>query len=145
MRCPDCNKFVGMDDSNEPEVEDVDVDDEGCVTAEVRIANCCSECGTELKEAQFSLEGQVPLATFRGHVCPDEKPEEGVEASESMPLLEADEETSERTSRTEGKGRGTRTYYGVDIVVRVKCGCGEKSEYVKMSDEVQASGMDELV
>jgi hypothetical protein len=56
MRCPDCNKFVAYDDSNEPEADDADVDAEGRVSGTVRVYLACAECGTELKEANFDLE-----------------------------------------------------------------------------------------
>lgn len=55
MRCPDCNKFVSYDDSNEPEADDADIDAEGHVTGTVRVYLTCAECGTDLKEANFDL------------------------------------------------------------------------------------------
>lgn len=142
MRCSSCQRFVSFEEDEEPEVE-VSLSQDGKVTASVRIVNSCAECGQELCDAHFELVGSVSLAKFRGHVCLDEKPLPGVPEAESIPILEADEEEVERTSRTEGKGRGMRTYNGVKVTVRVKCGCGECQDVVEMSDEVSASEMEE--
>jgi hypothetical protein len=65
MRCPDCNKFVSFDEAD-PEVNDLDVSDNGSVTASVRIVNTCAECGTELKEAMLELEESPDLAAHIG-------------------------------------------------------------------------------
>ncbi|MBU1457050.1 MAG: hypothetical protein KKD01_20235, partial [Proteobacteria bacterium] len=105
MRCPDCNKFVGMDVDNEPEGNGFDIDDEGVLTDSVRIVNVCADCGTELKEANVDLEidlsAEVAAHRAACHVEGDDHE------------LEVTDETLERTERSEGKGRGTRTFYGV--------------------------------
>lgn len=54
MRCPDCNKFVSMD-LGEPEVESIDIDVDGTVTASVLISRNCSDCGTTLKQGSLEL------------------------------------------------------------------------------------------
>lgn len=38
----------------------------------------------------------------------------------------------------------TRTFYGVELEVVVKCSCGELEETVTLADDIQASAMDEL-
>jgi len=129
MRCPDCNKFVGNEE-NEPEVESVEVDDEGHVNAEVRIVNACAECGTDLTEATLSMDGEADTIPCS---C---KPEDRE--------LEAEEAGSERSVRIEGKGRGTKTFYGATLDVTVRCGKCNKEWTVTMEDEIQASGMDQV-
>lgn len=145
MRCPDCNKFVGNDEQ-EPEVESVEVEADDAeaatnatVTASVRIVNACADCGTELTEATLDLEAEVPL-TPEHHRCPPE-----AKGGEPSLDLEAEETSNERTSRTEGKGRGLRTFYGAKVEATVKCRCGKIETTVTLEDDVQASGMDSMV
>lgn len=145
MRCPDCGKFVSYDTDGDPDLDGMSVNEKGEVTVDARIENACADCGTCLKSADFSLEGTVDLSPFRGHVCPDEKPQPGVPPAESLPLLDVEEVSSERTERVEGSGRGARTFYGVSVEVVVKCGCGKASARLTLSEEVQASDMDEQV
>lgn len=127
MRCPDCNKFVSMDSDVDPEAEDPEIDAaSNSATASVRIVNACADCGTELKDATLELEFTLDDA--------DKHDEEGHE-------LEGEIEC-DRTSRSTGKGRGTRTFYGVDAKLTVTCSCGWTCE-ATTSEEVQASSMDE--
>ena len=65
-RCPDCNKFVSYDDSQDPE-PNVDVDPEGRISGDVRVFLACSECGTELKEGSFDIEKDLSNE-FEEHV-----------------------------------------------------------------------------
>jgi hypothetical protein len=170
MRCPDCNKFVSFDEQ-EPEINSIEVDDSGNVSAEVRIVNACGDCGAELKEANFSPESGDPVEPFAKHkedatrtheqrladygVALEEwKTKTGFPPTEALepekPLsteheLEVEEDGSERTSRSVGKGRGTKTYYGFSLGYTVTCSCGDFSVSGVMEDDEQASGMDELV
>jgi hypothetical protein len=132
MRCPDCNKFVGMDTDNEPEMDESGFDEEeGKGTITVRIANACAECSQELKEANFELEFDLS--------------DDFEEAKRDDPDAELEWSFDcTRQERTEGKGRGLRTFYGVEVTVslnNVKGAITTESQ----SDESQASGMDELV
>jgi hypothetical protein len=145
MRCPDCNKFVGNEEQD-PEVNSTDVDCDGNVSAEVRIANACTECGTELTEFTFNTDADAPEEVTR-HIekCHDD---------ENPANLEIEEGTCERTTRTEGKGRGARTFYGYTLSYTITCSCGkvadadgnvvdgEFSAEGEISEDVQASGMD---
>jgi membrane protein involved in colicin uptake len=153
MRCPDCNKFVGYDDSNEPEADDADVDADGRVSGTVRVYLACAECGTELKEANFDLESDFTeiVTQHKADVAEaladkirdavdtaEAKAEaEGVEAQERAAaeareaVEEAHEECeleceveAEMTSRAIGKGRGMKTFYGYHATVTLKCSCG---------------------
>lgn len=133
MRCDQCNKFAAYDDSNEPEV-DIDFNAEsGDVSAQVRIYLTHDECGTELKEASFDFSETVPdeiLAEHKG---------EGHE-------LDAEEGNSELTTRSEGKGRYMKTFYGASVEVAVNCECSSEPIWTHCFEEdVQASHMDELV
>jgi hypothetical protein len=38
-RCPDCNKFASVSTDQEPEIDNLEVDEEGVVTATARIVN----------------------------------------------------------------------------------------------------------
>jgi hypothetical protein len=140
MRCPDCNKFVGLE-MQEPEVDgDPEVskpeDGEVGITLEVRIVRACDQCGTELKEANFTLEA--------GAEMPPEHRGEGHE-------LEATADV-EGTERSDGKpgtpGRYRRSFYGVEASFAVRCSCQKADDppiaTAHAADEVQASGMDEL-
>lgn len=137
MRCPDCNKFVSNEEM-EPEVNDIEMDEEGNVTCEVRICNACADCGTELSEYTFDLETQVDLS---GHKT---------ERAEDQPDHEytIEEDSSERVNRVEGKGRGARTFYGASVTFRVTCNCDTEHSFEcvdTMTDFVQASSMDSLI
>lgn len=130
-RCSSCNKFASLEEC-EPEVSDVSVDDEGHVTAQVRIANACQDCGTELTEANLELEADCPEAAKHVQRKGDH-------------TLEAEEESSERDVRTEGKGRYAKTFYGAKITVKVTCSCEKFSDCtVELVGHEQASAMDLL-
>jgi len=138
MRCPDCNRFVGNEEQD-PEINEIFVGDDGHVTVEARIVNACQDCGTELTEATFSLEGEVDLNKHQG---------EGHE-------VDAEEESSTRTSRSgyfdkkkgwvPSGGRYAKTFYGLSVEIGVTCSCGEPIDSITLEDEIQASGMDSLV
>lgn len=144
MRCPDCNKFASFDTDTEPEIE-ANVDPTiGTVTVEARIVNTCAECGTELKEATFNMESDDLAEEVEEHkaTCADMK-------------LSVKNESFSRTDRRQthtpkGKPitnpRYAKQFYGVEGKVEVECDeCGHTFSDVELSDEVQASGMDELV
>ena len=137
MRCPDCCKFVSMDTETEPEFDEPSAEDVIAVcTVDVRITNNCADCGTELKEANFSLEleGAEPGDG-------EKTPHENCKGELTLDFV------CERSDRSDSakNPRYARTFYGVEVTVEVKCEkCGFKHNAV-VSDECQASGMDELV
>ncbi len=142
-RCPDCNTFVPLDAEADPEVDSEAVDDEGVVTCSVRIANACGNCGTELTETQFDLECDLSNEV-RVH---REVEHAAVLAKDEPPGLEVEVAESCRTSRSEGKGRGLRTFYGAQVRFTVTCntdGC-EWSVEGTAEEDVQASHMETLV
>lgn len=135
MRCDQCNKFAAYDDSTEPEV-DVDLNDDGSFSGQVRIVLTHDECGQELKEASFEFDGQIPKEVIAEHGGGDH-------------LLDLEADAGELTSRSEGSGRYAKTFYGYDVAVSLTCGCQERGAEPLWSenfaDDIQASHMDELV
>lgn len=136
MRCGDCNKFVGVDDTQDPEL-DLSVD--GCrLTGTVRVVNCCAECGTELREASFDIDEDFENEV-EAHVQEHTK-----ENPSQFEMVNEDGEFS-RDSYTEGRGRGKRTFYGFTGTVAITCACGKMEPItLELSDHMQASHMGEV-
>jgi hypothetical protein len=165
MRCESCNKFVGQEQA-EPEVNSVDVD-ETTVRAEVRISLQCTECGGDLKEATLDMDAEFELpegwheeevecdaCNGAGEVAPGQEgaPYEpckkcgglGMLASNDLSAFEAEEQNSEATVRTEGRGLGTKTWYGASVEVEVTHpDFPDWSATVTLTGEERASSMDE--
>jgi hypothetical protein len=139
MRCPDCNKFVPLDTEGDPEVELEADETTGEVTGTVRIVNACGECGAELTEAVFDVDVDFPAAEAHTVEMAKQDPEDKGEAH----VLELEDPSADRTDRSEGKGRGTKTFYGAEADLVVKCRCGF-TETKPWSDDIQASHMDEM-
>lgn len=136
MRCPDCNKFVGYDAEEEPEVE-IEVDENGLVTGSVRIVNKCAECGTELKEATLELEVDLSEECKEHHG-------DGHELSVEATNVERTEDS--RGPKPSTPARYRKTFYGATLEAVVTCSCAEDfSASEEWKDEVQASAMDEMV
>lgn len=142
MRCPDCNKFVSFDTDTDPEVT-VSVDNEGHVSGDVRIVNNCAECGQELKEANFSVDVDLSNAVA----------EHKKESEETEHRLDVDIEDLSRTDHrqtVDRKGKPIRNpryqkqMYGAEGTIALTCSCGWAASE-QWSDEVQGSGMEELV
>ncbi len=128
-RCPDCNKFVGVEMAD-PELE-LEVDSDGLVTGTVRLVRTCADCNSELAEANVDIEVQAELVHAEG--C---KQEAG---------LEIEDEEAESDDRYEGKGRGQKHFYVANITGKVKCeDCAAVAEF-ETSVEVQASAFESLV
>jgi hypothetical protein len=133
MRCPDCNKFVPLDTDGDPEVELEADETTGEVTGTVRIVNACQECGAELTESTFDVDVEFEGAAAHMEKYPEDE-------AHSLDLPEPD---VERTCRQQGRGRGTRTFYGAQASLTVRCRCGFE-EAGHWEDESQASSMDSL-
>ena len=138
-RCNSCSKFVSLEELD-PEVQSLDVDNDGTVTAEIRIVNACAECGEELTEAIFDLEETVDVP----------EPEEADHEHE----LEIEEgESAERTrpdhTRPDKSGvsvpaRYRKTWYGFAVTAKVTCtGCPFEEDLI-LADDIQASAMEPL-
>ena len=147
-RCSSCNKFVGYDDSTEPETN-LEFTEEGSIVGNVRVSLTCAECGTDLKET--SLEFEEDLSDqFAKHF--EDVGIKKDKAGNDIPIeAEFEEKGSELIVSTEGKGRGLKTYYGASIEYEVTCECEvckknpDKAFSISdnLTDRCQASSMDE--
>jgi hypothetical protein len=138
MRCPDCNKFVGLEMAD-PEVESIEVSEDGTVTATVHIVRNCAECGTELKSADLEMECEVDVS---GHDGSEE--EEGESKGKVEHELSVEETGIEAIE--EGGGRYQKSYFGAKVTFELSCSC-DPSWHVQgeVEDKVAASEMEELV
>jgi hypothetical protein len=68
-RCPDCNKFVGLE-NGEPEINSLDVTPNTGgilrVEADIRHVRQCADCSNELKEIDEHVEEEVDVEKFEG-------------------------------------------------------------------------------
>ena len=164
MRCPDCNKFVSYDEgqveieSSESALEvnaPTPVQKGAVYTAEVtmsvnaslRLVLPCGECGAELKEASFELEGS------NVHVC-KKIPVNEDKRNKLLENFEAeagDGSPTDRLGNKDSRGkpitkmRYMKHYYGAEIEFTGKCPFCEAYMAVQLSDEIQASSMDEII
>jgi hypothetical protein len=124
MRCPDCNKFVGLE-FQDPEVNDLEYSG-GQVLGNVRLVRTCSECSQELKDAALDIEATVDPKWAEKH--------DGHDIS-----VEFEPEQIE-----EGGGRYKKAFFGAGGTITVTCSdCNESTE-VEWSDKVAASDMEEI-
>jgi hypothetical protein len=133
MRCPDCNKFVGLE-MDDPDLEDIDISDNGEITATVRIARKCADCGNDMKEALLEMSDEVPQDIADRH--DGEKHKLSIEETAVEPI-------------EEGGGRYAISYYGATVHYAVRCSCQKDDAdpiyESSMEEKVAASEMDEMV
>lgn len=127
MKCPSCNKFAALTLEDPEILSGPDVDDDGQVTAEIRIVRNSECCGDEMKESTFSLEGSVD----EDDLCHCENRELDVEQTKLDPI-------------EEGGSRYQKSYFGVDLEVLVTCNTCKNKWTLEMSDKVPASAMEEI-
>jgi hypothetical protein len=152
MRCPDCNKFVSLELGEEPEAE-LEVS-EGVVSGSVRLVRNCADCNTELKEATFEVEVEMPAMIAHAEMHAKEREEKEsarklkVEQGEEVVDDEDEEyeqevEIDECEATEEGGGRYKN---GVNVAFTVKCSCGKDGceETGNFEDKIAASHMDEM-
>lgn len=116
MRCPDCTKFVSMD-NGDPEVNESDIvpnDATATVTASVHLVRNCADCGTELK----ALDVDADEADFE---VPAEHRGEGHNLSVEVTANDVNES---------GGGRYKKNYITVDLDYSVSCDCGGKDKEI---------------
>lgn len=133
MRCPDCSKFVSMDTETEPDVREDWNGSKGEGSVDVRIVNCCAECGNELKEANFEFTIDVSDLKHDPPLSDDVKDNSTLDVDVS------------RTHRVQGAGRGAKTFYGVEVSWKVLSSDGDVLAEGTEDDECPASAMDELL
>jgi hypothetical protein len=140
MRCPDCRKFVSFEES-EPEINELQVDADGNVTANVHITNNCADCSQELTEANFDMEADhtddCKEHVGKGHELSIE--DNGCERTERSGYFDKGQFKA-------AGGRYAKHFYGVELSYTITCSCG-KLEGIEgmLTGEIQGSGMDELV
>ena len=156
MRCPDCNKFVPFDEPTaERESEEIGLDLNGNklavnVSASVRLVLPCGECGTELKETNFELEASAD------HECAQIPKDEGKarQVLDDSDVGEGDwddpetgdyMQTKDRNGKSIKDPRYMKHFYTVTQAVTVKCPFCQEEISLEMQDEIQGSGMDEMV
>ena len=100
-----------------------------------------SSCGHNTQLAR--MEG-VPSGGVSGLNCLDGHVDVGEHTGGGHGLKAEWDAPTEVTERTEGKGRGLKTFFGVEFEVRVKCSCGEDVGSVTLKDDIQTSSMDEM-
>lgn len=153
-RCENCNKFVSYD---EPEVESIEAGGDPDVTVtddkynvyvegDVRVVLNCADCGSELKSTDIDWACNVDLALVK----PDLEPSLLDDFSSVRKCYEIEIEVTDEQgdTRTEGKDRGRKTFYGFAATVLVTVSDAVTHEPVaegeaKISDYTQASNMDD--
>ena len=135
MRCPDCNKFVSIEELD-GELWDASVNGQ-LVEVEVRIANACAECGGELTDAEFNMSLEIAVPDDQPQRCTDKQDHEWELDDSAIDLA--------RVSRVEGTGRGSRTFYGIEASATLRCTRCSVTGSVSGEEYVQASCMEALV
>ena len=127
-RCPDCNKFVGIEMADSELNLEIGSDNE--VTGDVRLVQTCAECGTELAEANLDISESIDF----------EHKEDGCDGE-----LTLEDENAENDDRFEGKGRYAKHFYVANVSATIRCEkCGAELEFITSVEE-QASFFDSLV
>lgn len=143
MRCPDCNKFVSQE-LQEPEVQNIDIDESGNVTAEVRIVLACAGCGTELKDANLSME-QDFSKELEKHINVDGCREHSLSIEEDGCEGVEDVNKIDRKGKPIKNPRYMATLYGARVDFSIHCECEDAKVFSGfMEEKVRSSEMDEL-
>lgn len=143
MRCPGCNKFAALN-FEEPEVQSLEISDDGTVSMSVDISRTSECCGEEMKTA--SLEAEIDLsAELEEHIDNGEEVEEGKEDERVEHELEVEEIAVEQIEK--GGGRYQKSFFGASVSFEVRCSCQPKDAKPlyegTLEDEIAAGAMDE--
>lgn len=130
MRCPECKRFVSVEQGDPTDGLVLEINEEA-VTGEVHLTIICAECNTELAEADVEVEMPFKLEHV-GECGPDE-------LTGIQPVVTMSDETAIADDRYEGKGRGTRHFYGADVEATVTCLTCDAKTVVESHVEQQAS------
>lgn len=140
MRCPDCNKFVSME-NGDPEVDRLEVEMSGnesyIVTMEASLVRNCAECSTELKRTMVDSEQTVVLEVVERE-CLSTEAEDGIHD----PVI--DEKDS---SVDESGGRYAKNMISCTVTYTVTCnngGCALQKQDT-ISAETNAGSFEESV
>jgi hypothetical protein len=135
-RCPDCHKFVSLDTDTDPELNGIEIDDDGLISAEVRIVNTCAECGTDSGETPDDVQEHIDK-------CHDD---------DNPPDWIVEENIVERDDAK----RGGKNHYGFYLSYTVRCSCdktvnldgavieGTFSTEHEMADSVTGGEMEDI-
>lgn len=165
--CPYCNKFCAFDTGGDPEV-DVAVSvtlkktakgapDKNSATASItgtaRIVLTSECCSADMKEATFDIS-DLDIDVVRAAGCKCDLTDLNAEAT-SQEITDRTQSFSERVAkRGPLKGQVVRKmipyryqkrYYGVEAEITVTCNCRKTKASATFNDEIQASGMDEMI
>ena len=144
-RCPDCMKFVSLEQAD-PEVDNLEVDEAGTVTGEVRLVLTCADCGGEMKEVtlDFDVEADLDLSSHidahnaAGEAFTLEVEEDGIDATDRY-------QTTDRHGKPIKNFRYQRHFYGFELSVKVTCSCEREMEFdVSIAGDEQASAFEDL-
>lgn len=143
-RCPDCSKFVSLNQEEPEENSAFEIDAEGEITGELRAVLTCAECGTEMKDTTFDfsetpdeIAEHLDEATKRAFDADSVEPE-----VHELTVNGAAYDSTERYSDNKYY-RARRHYYGVRAEISVECSCGE-SWTITLEEDQQASSFDDL-
>lgn len=132
MRCPECNKFVSMELSDEVDVESLDYEDLN-IHASIRIYLNCGECGDNLKEGVLEIDDNQDVLTEHAEAHLHRLENYEIELVDIK--LEATEKAITRR----------QTNYGARVVVKASCTCGGLRETFELTNDMPSSDMDEMV
>lgn len=147
MRCPNCNKFVGME-NGDPEVDNIEASADGDsihVTATATGYRNCAECSTQLKSLCVDFEDDVALDKFDGWKdLPEPERAKFIAALEGG-KLELEAESSSGEASESGGGRYAKNMITTALDYTLTATLGEKSlEYNgTLSSENAASEFEE--
>jgi len=129
-RCNDCSKFVSLE-ASEPECNQIDIDEDGNIEAEVRLILTCSDCAGEMHESPATVESDGAADFVHGADC---KMEEGFSIDNpTWNVLEG------------GGGRFSKHTYAGETTALVTCDkCQATLEVQISTEEVAASYFESL-
>lgn len=139
-RCPDCNKFVSLEQRAEWD-EEPEIDLTGEVSASVRFVLDCAECGTEIKET--TLDMTVTCDEAAKHIN-----NFGADDHE-LSVTTEDPEPQDRYQNLDKGGKSIpfryqKHFYSATATLTVECTCGETWEIELDSAEEQAGALEDI-
>lgn len=149
MRCPDCSKFVSMDNAD-PEVNSVEVvyngDKTATVTADIRLIRACADCSTELKSLDVQVEETVDLTEMTKDGDGENKVD-GDALHTALDSLDAELEVEGEDCEVEETG-GSRfaknmIQFSLAVVVSVELNGATYKVPVSLNDEAAAGDFEE--
>lgn len=135
--CPTCKKFTSIDASTDLDPADIEIDDAGVVTGTIRMVNCCSECGEEVRETVFDVELAVNDYKVHLETCEEAKKEEAL--APSVELLDLERDEQERPPRAKRRAK----FYIARGTIKVTCECGSEF-FGYWQDEMKSSLMETM-